>query len=158
MTVRRTITLAAALLASVLLLAGCGSEMSKSEYQKEVKKIGDTVQKDFDKLDSGTPDAKTISGAQDTLEKAADDLADLNPPKDVADLNDELVSVLRDTAKVFGAMAPLMEKAAKDPTSLDEGDTKAMEKVQTDFGKIQERMDKVQKGFKDKGYEVGLDN
>lgn len=141
---------------SAALLAGCGG-VSKADYEKDVRKVGTEVEKDLDKLDSGTPTAKDLDTAKDSLEKAADDLEDIEAPSDVEKLHDDLVDTLRDTADLLDEMAPLMEKASKDPASLGEKEMKQMNDITTKFGAIEKRMSKIEKGYKDKKYDVGLD-
>lgn len=153
---RLLVAIAIALL-SAALLAGCGG-VSKAEYEKDVKKVATKVEKDLDKLDSGTPTAKDLDTAKESLETAADDLEDIEAPSEVEDLHDDLVSTLNDTAKLMDEMAPLMEKASKDPTSLGEKELEQMNEITTDFGAIEKRMAKIEAGYKKKKYSVGLDS
>jgi predicted nucleic acid-binding Zn-ribbon protein len=153
---RLLVAIAIALL-SAALLAGCGG-VSKADYEKDVKKVATKVEKDLDKLDSGTPTAKDLDTAQKTLESAADDLEDIDPPSEVEDLHDDLVETLNDTAKLMDKMAPLMDKASKDPTSLGEKELEQMNEITTEFGDIEKRMSKIEAGYKKKKYSVGLDS
>ena len=153
---RLLVAIAIALL-SAALLAGCGG-VSKSEYEKDVKKVASKVEKDLDKLDSGTPTAKDLETAKGTLEDAADDLEDIEAPSEVEDLHDDLVSTLRDTSKLMDEMSPLMEKASKDPTSLGEKELEDMNEITTKFGDIEKRMAKIEAGYKKKKYSVGLES
>lgn len=153
---RLLVAIAIALL-SAALLAGCGG-VSKSEYEKDVKKVATKVEKDLDKLDSGTPTAKDLDTAKDTLEGAADDLEDIEAPSEVESLHEDLIDTLNDTAKLMDKMAPLMEKAAKDPTSLGEKELEQMNEITTDFSAIEKRMAKIEKGYKKKKYSVGLES
>lgn len=153
---RLLVAIAIALL-SAALLAGCGG-VSKSEYEKDVKKVASKVEKDLDKLDSGTPTAKDLETAKGTLEDAADDLEDIEAPSEVEDLHDDLVKTLDDTADLMDDMAPLMEKASKDPTSLGEKELEDMNEITTKFGDIEKRMAKIEAGYKKKKYSVGLES
>ncbi len=153
---RLLVAIAIALL-SAALLAGCGG-VSKADYEKDVKQVATKVEKDLDKLDSGTPTAKDLETAQKTLETAADDLDDIEAPSDVEDLHDDLVDTLNDTAKLMDEMAPLMEKASKDPTSLGEKELEQMNDITTKFGDIEKRMSKIEAGYKKKKYSVGLES
>jgi hypothetical protein len=152
---RLLVALAIAVL-SAALLAGCGG-VSKAEYEKDVEKLGKEVEKDLDKLDSGTPTAKDLETAEATLNKAADGLEDIEAPSDVEKLHEDLIDTLRDTAKLMDEMAPLMEKAAKDPTSLGEKELAQMNEITTKFGDIEKRMAKIQAGYAKKKYDVGLE-
>lgn len=148
-------TLVAALLCAALV-AGCGGGPSKAEYEKDVKKIGNAVEKDIDKLDSGQPSAKDIESAQESIEQAADDIDELEPPAEVEKLHDDLVKTLNDTAELLGRLGPLMEKATKDPQSLGEDEMKSMNEITTDFGKIQDEMNRITEGYAKKKYDIGL--
>ncbi len=155
-TSRLLVAIAIALL-SAALLAGCG-EVSKADYEKDVKKVATKVEKDLDKLDSGTPTAKDLDTAKNSLETAAEDLEDIEAPSEVEDLHEDLVSTLRDTGKLMDRMAPLMEKASKDPTSLGEDELEKMNEITDDFGDIEKRMAKIEAGYDKKKYSVGLES
>ena len=156
MTLRRTLTAALVLVVASLLLVACGGT-SKADYEKQVTKIGNTVDEDLNKLDEGEPSVESIEAAQKSLKDAASELDDIDPPSEVSDLHDDLVKVLEDTAELFGTMAPLMQQAADDPSSLGEEELNTMQSVQGDFADIEKRMNAVEEGFKDKDYEIGLD-
>ena len=138
------------------LLAGCG-EPSKADYEKDIEKVGNKVEKDLDALDSGQPTPATLTKATKSLNAAADEIEEITPPSEVEDLHDDLVSALRDTADLLGRMAPLMKMATEDPSKLGEDDLSKMTKISEDFTKIEARMKKVEKGFEDKKYDIGLD-
>jgi outer membrane murein-binding lipoprotein Lpp len=123
---RITVAILATIL-SALLVAGCGGT-SKADYEKEVKALDSAVTK----------------------------LEDIDPPSEVKDLHDDMVSALRDTSELFDRIAPLMKQATEDPASLGEDDVATMTAIQEDFGKLEARMTKVEKGFKKKKYDVGL--
>jgi PBP1b-binding outer membrane lipoprotein LpoB len=151
---RITVAILATIL-SALLVAGCGGT-SKADYEKEVQKVGTDVNAELDKLDSGTPTGDDFAKAQKALDSAVTKLEDIDPPSEVKDLHDDMVSALRDTSELFDRIAPLMKQATEDPASLGEDDVATMTAIQEDFGKLEERMTKVEKGFKKKKYDVGL--
>lgn len=155
-TSRLLVAIATALL-SAALFAGCGG-VSKADYEKEVKQVAAEVEKDLDKLDSGTPTAKDLDTAEDSLNSAADELEDIEAPSEVEGLHEDLVSTLRGTAKLMDRMGPLMEKASKDPTSLGEEELGKMNEITGEFGEIEKRMAKIEAGYKKKKYSVGLDS
>jgi hypothetical protein len=134
------------------LLAGCGG-VSKADYEKDVRAVGKKVEKDFDKLSSGQPSTKDLENAEGALDKAADDIDAVEAPAEVEDLHEDLVAVLHDAGDLMGEMAPLLEQATKDPANADQ---EKLAKVSEDFSKIDKRMKDVQKGYKDKGYDIGL--
>ena len=141
---RTTLPILASLLCT-LLLAGCG-EPSKKDYEKEMTAIGEKADKDMKQLEGGQPTEKDIKEAGDTLEQVADDFEDVTPPSEVEDLHDDLVKTVRDLA---GSMDQ-MDEMIKDPANADPKD---MEKLQ----KASERLDKITKGYKKKGYDIGID-
>lgn len=155
MSVTRPAAFAATVLLAALLVAGCGGT-SKAEYETEVGKIGTSVEKDLDKLDSGTPSPEVIDEVQGTLEEAADDLEGIDPPSEVSELHDDLVEVLRDTAALFDDLSPLMEKATSNPEAMGKQELDRMTAVTEEFAGIQKRMAKVQEGYEAKDYEIGL--
>lgn len=157
MSLSRPGALVASLLLATLLVTGCG-DTSKPDYEKEVSEIGETVEQDLEQLESGTPSPEIIDDVQGTLEQAADDLEGIDPPNEVSGLHDDLVEVLRDTAGLFEDLSPLMEKATSDPESMGQEELERMTAVTEEFAGIQERMEKVQKGFEKKDYEIGLGN
>jgi len=153
----RLLLFMAAALISAALLAGCGGP-TKSEYQKEMKKISVKAEKDIDKLTSGSqPSAKDIEQAQKTLDQAADDVDDITPPSDVKDLHNDLVKVLHDTADLMGELGPIMELSQKDPSKVTEAEIKKMNSVTDKFGKIQKEMTRITKAYKKKNYNIGFD-
>lgn len=154
----RVPTMIATALLCAALLAGCGGGPSKAEYEKEVRRIGDDVEKEIDKLDSGAPTPETLDTATDSIEQAADEIEDVEPPKEVEDLHEDLVQALRDTAELLGRLGPLMEQATKDPESLGEEQRAEMEKVTADFAKIEQEMDRITKGYEKQKYDIGLDD
>ncbi|MCW2925131.1 MAG: hypothetical protein JWM98_2535 [Thermoleophilia bacterium] len=148
---RHMITFALAVLCAALV-AGCGGAMSKGDYQKEVRGIDKRVEKDLDALDSNDPSASDINKAESSIDKAANDLDDLDPPSKVKDAHKDLVDVVRDTSKLMGRVGPLIGNAKKDPSKLSDKDVKELQKVSEDFAGIEKRMTKVQKEFEDAGY------
>lgn len=155
MKLTRLLTMLVASVALAALVAGCGGP-SKAEYEREVKKIGNQVEADIDKLDSGQPSPKDIETAQESIEEAADEIEELDAPEEVEKLHDDLVAALNDTAELLGRLGPLMEKASKDPQSMGEDEMSQMNEITADFGKIQEEMNRITEGYEKKQYDVGL--
>jgi outer membrane murein-binding lipoprotein Lpp len=142
-----------AVLVAALLAAGCGGELTKSEYQSKVSSVGSGVQDDMEAFTNAEKPTKgDLEKAEGALHSAADELDDIDPPSEVAKLHDQLVDVLDDTADLFGEMAPLLGKASSDPSKMDKADLAKMSSVTSEFSKIQGRMEKVQEGYADKGY------
>lgn len=144
-------------IAAAALLAGCGGT-SKADYEKDVKSIGKDVSKEMKAFEAGEPSASDLEDAAKSLDGAADDLDDITPPSEVKDLHEDLIKALRDGGESLGAMAPLLEKVAEDPSSLTEKDSEKMSELGTDVQKLGERMDKVTKGFEKKDYDLGFED
>ena len=154
---RLLLAMAAALICAALL-AGCGGGPSKADYEKDMQSVSKEAEKDIDKLTSGSqPSAKDIENAQKTLEDAADDVEDIDPPSDVEDLHKDLVKVLDDTAELMGELGPIMELSQKDPSKVTEDEIKKMNSVTDRFGKIQKEMTRITKAYKKKKYNIGFD-
>lgn len=149
---RLLVTLVAALTCAALI-AGCGGT-SKAEYEKEVNSLAKSIEKDTKALQSGTPDAKAMESAQKSLDKAADELDDIDPPSEVEKYHDDLVDVLHDTSDLLGKMGPLMTKAIKDPTKIGADEQKEMQGYIEDFSKLEKRMKKIDAGFKKEKYKI----
>jgi len=160
----RSITILLALVTAALIAAGCGGGMSKSEYEKEVNKIGDRVEKKFDAVEE-VPTQDDIKSAQKAIDTAVSDLEDLDPPSEISDLHDDLIDTIKSMNGVLDRMAPLMEdatKAMKDPTSVDQDamtelQTK-MEKVGKDADKASAELDRITKAMKKKGVDLDIAN
>lgn len=157
MKARKIIFTALATVAGAALLAGCGGT-SKEEYEKEVRGIGKDVSKEMDSFGDGQPQSSDLEDAEKTLDTAADKLDDVTPPDEVKDLHEDLIQALRDGGDSLGKMAPILDKATDDPTSLSEEDTEKMNDLGKDVQKLSERMEKITKGFKDKDYDLGLED
>lgn len=151
----RLLLMIAVALMGAALLAGCGGP-SKKEYEKEVRAIGADVEEEIDKLGEGAPTPDTLERATSTLEGAADDIEDVEPPSEVEELHDDLVTTLRDTADLLGRLGPLMEQASKDPSSLGEKERAQMEEITSDFEAIEKEMDRITKGYEKRDYDIGL--
>ena len=107
-----------ALAALMLAVAGCGTEsrLSKGAYEGVLTKTG----KELAEASTALAEAKTgeefVSGAeqiQEGLRRAADDLDDVRPPKDVDAANDRFVDALRGLADEFDKVRVAAKGGAK---------------------------------------------
>jgi hypothetical protein len=99
-----------ALLAAVLLaVAGCGdSGTDKEDYVKSINEVGRTLQQQLSSLGtdiSSQSDPRGIAskledGAK-TLDGAADDLDDIDPPDDATKAHEQIVAGVRQLADTF---------------------------------------------------------
>ena len=83
---------------AALVVAGCGGEASKSEYEQKVQAVYADVQEAFRATGGGrTFDdlAERTEAAQDALRSAAEELDDVDAPRAVEEQNEELVQAFR---------------------------------------------------------------
>jgi hypothetical protein len=113
------IVVGALALAFAAAAAGCGGDgggdqLTKEEYQQEVKKVGDTLSSSAGGLSSafGQSDPESLDQVADEIEKlqqamedAADDLDNLTPPDDAQSAHDKLVEGIRGFADEIGGVA-----------------------------------------------------
>ena len=153
-------TLLAALAAAVLLVAGCGGDgdgaLTKSEYQKQFNAASARFSAEAKKLENPSGDApaseRAAAGqkAADAIGAFVDDLAALEPPKEVAQAHDDLTAAFRESGD-------LTRQAAQ---KLRDGDEKGLQqiaaKLQGESAK-QKQANKALATFKQKGYKLDLD-
>lgn len=144
------------MVAAAMLLAGCGA-VSKSQYQKDVKKVIDKVEQRTDKLfASGQPSGKDLEEAGKAITDAADELEGIEPPSDVEKLHDNMVEDIRTLGESLDKLGPAMDKIKKDPSKA----TEIMKDVQGEQEKIVKatsRLEETRKAFVKKGYSVFKD-
>ena len=93
--------LVAVLIAATLALGACGSDEEANDYVDGVNQIQTQLVEEVTDTVSGTPptDAKAAAEVAADLRSVfastADELAEIEPPEDVAALHDELVGALR---------------------------------------------------------------
>ena len=146
-------TLAVMALALGALAGGCGGSgrLSKTQYEARVQRDGNRIQNAF--LPLGTPPrslrtfARNIERGQDELRRAADDLADLKPPKEVERANRLLVRGLR---TLVAKLEPLRRAAAT-------GDQQVFQKAATSFRRSQplREINDAAQAMKKRGYKLG---
>jgi DNA-binding FrmR family transcriptional regulator len=114
----RCVAILAGLLAGVVLAAGCGGEerisVSKAEYEQRVRSIYGDVRAAFQAIgveaQSLEDVARQIVGAQEQLRDAADELERLEPPRSVAEPNEELAEAMQAYADDLDRLREAAEK------------------------------------------------
>ncbi|MBC7645476.1 MAG: hypothetical protein H7123_10125 [Thermoleophilia bacterium] len=141
------------LVLATALISACGS-VSKSQYQKDVKKTLDSVKTDFSKLQQPSDPkdfpkvAKQYSAAADSLDGAADDLNDIKPPSDVKSEHKDLVKSVHDLATVFRGLGKALVIESSDPKKAQKMMTDEQQLLQTAV----KRIETAQKSYIKKGY------
>lgn len=124
--------------------------VSKDEYQERVNAIMGDVQdaaEDLQDVDASDTDAlaDSVDKAQDFLTDAADDLAEIDPPADIASAHEELIAGIRANAKADGEAV----------TKLKDGDRTGAMKVLGDFASTgAEQILGAMKAILAKGYDI----
>lgn len=140
-----------ALVACAGLVAACGG-LSKTQYQKQVKKIMDKVEKDGKNVfSSSNPTEADFKKAEKLINQAADDLDDISPPSDVKDLHKSMIEDIRTLADAMPKFGKAMAALQKDPSKA-ESMMKDLESEQKKVQKATERMEKTRLAFVKKGY------
>jgi hypothetical protein len=104
-----------------LLASGCGggSRLTKTQYERTVNQIGNqltaTLTDTFSSPKLTDPSslqeaADVIRTGQRNIRDAADRLDEVNPPKEIEEIHDQLAQGFRDFATAFGAFAQATEK------------------------------------------------
>lgn len=110
----RTLTVAL-----VALVGGCGGEdrLSKAEYESRMQRVAATLQTATDRLGGEASDprdtqaaARALAGMGQALDRAADGVADLEPPEDVEKPHDSFVAGLRAFAGDMRKVAALARR------------------------------------------------
>jgi hypothetical protein len=103
------------------LVGGCGGS-ERLEYERDLAQVGRIVDDSIEQLPSD--DAETIGPEQvhtiaDDLREAADQLEDIDPPKDAARAQKRLERGLRGVAKAFDALAEQLGDATTDAAKAE---------------------------------------
>lgn len=105
-------------LAFALFAAGCGGSqpLSQNEYEAEVRRIDEQVTQSVDESlrKSELASAGDVRSVRDAMDTAANDLEDLEPPKEVATAHNQMVSGLEQYASAFGRFANALDEAKTD--------------------------------------------
>jgi len=114
--VLRTLLTALPVLLVGLVLAGCGGS-ERLEYERDLAQVGRVVERALEALpqdESQTISAEQVGVLADELDEAADQLADLDPPKDATRAQRRLERGLRAVAKTFADLSGRLAAAQSD--------------------------------------------
>lgn len=149
---RSGLSLALPLAFALLLAAGCGGgkeQLSKAAYEQRVRTVYADVQGAFEATRdaSGPALAERIQAAQKRLREAADKLDSVDPPKAVAEENEELVEGMREYADDLDELRDAAER----------GDAETVERFNTEIANNEavERIAEAAEEMKFKGYDLG---
>jgi len=135
MTLRRIPILLIAFALVAGLLAGCGGD-SKEEYANDVSEVLDPLGAELQTLGTEASSATSpdqlvppLTDAEDSLTAAVDDLEAIDPPEDVADIHEDLITSIeellapltstREAAEAGDSQAAQAEAQAFFQASLD---------------------------------------
>ena len=141
----------AVVVASAVVLAGCGGEerLSKPEYEQKVRSVYAGVQAAFRETSSvsGTELATAVADAQERLRDAAEELEAIEPPKDVEEQNEEIVEGLREYASDLDELRE----------AVVSGNATAVERFNAEISQnpAVERIAEAAEEMKFKGYDLG---
>jgi cytochrome c556 len=105
-----TRVLALCLVAIALVVTGCGGggDTSKADYEKQVNAAGKALQQSFGDIGTSIGNAKDtkqtaakLADGATALDKAADDLGDIDPPDEIESQHNDLVDGLHELADEF---------------------------------------------------------
>lgn len=141
------------LLVAALLAGGCGGS-ERAGYERDLAKIGRTVDRSLEQLpqdDSETIGPEDVARLAGDLREAANQLDDLDPPESVAPAQQQLERGMRHVADSFDALADDLRAAR-----TDEAKAELFVEFATDE-KIQAAFDDItgaQETYAAKGYRV----
>ena len=144
----------ALLTAAALLVAGCGGgdELSKEEYQTQVRDAIEPVVETSQNLASDATEAQSVDDLADPLAEAettyadtASTLDDIEPPEDVADLHERLITAHEEIATAAGEAG----------TAAEEGDEEGVRPFQEAGTAYQTELQELQGQFQEQDYDFG---
>jgi hypothetical protein len=138
------------LIATIVLLAGCGSgaRLSKTQYEQKVRSVYEDVRQAFRETKVGESQlAGRVGSAQTALRNAADELDSVRPPGGVEEPNHDLAEGMREYAEDLDALR----------TAAAAHDTKAIDRfnAQTPQNEAVDRIAEAAEEIKTKGYDLG---
>lgn len=150
-TFRLPLALLAVLACSTLLLA-CGGP-SKEEYERQMQRVNARIDEDIEQVSAGEPSVRALDAAIASIERAARDMEEIEPPGEVEQLHDDFVDAAGETAKLLERLRPLMEKVTSG-ARLDADEMERFEEFQVEFTKLESRTEEIVDGFEQRGYDI----
>lgn len=150
-------TSALAAVVAALAIGGCGGSgpLSEADYAAELRDtltpLGTTLQEAGDDATAATTEEELIGAlgaAEDALQTGIDQLDAVEPPSDLADENDELISLLNTYVGDVQAVSSAVEAGD------DAADTQAVEEFQTASTSFVESLLAVRTKFEDAGLDL----
>ncbi len=117
----RLLLLTCATLLLAAFVAGCGGS-ERLEYERDLAKVGRVVDDSLEQLpddDAETIGPEEVHDIADDLREAADQLEDLDPPKDAARAQRRLERGLRGVATAFDDLAKQLGDATTDAAKAE---------------------------------------
>jgi cytochrome c556 len=152
--VQAKLALLLVVLVSAALVAGCGGgshPLSKAGYEAKMQTLGDKFGKALGSLGalanptSAEKTASKVAQAQKLLKQAADELAQIEPPKDIAAAHREYTEGVRELSDKFGEVAK----------EVRAGDLKALQKLASADLEATRKIEDGARKIKAKGYDIG---
>ncbi|MDI6856769.1 MAG: hypothetical protein QME71_00405 [Dehalococcoidia bacterium] len=152
------------LLVAVTLMSGCGGDddgngggggaaESPDEYAKQVcETLGDRFN-ELDRLMEGSdfedPEQlrEAIDEARPVLEDLSNDLDDIDPPAEVEEWHDSMVSALSQASELFGKLGDVLDKPLDEAMGALEELMPELEEMQTAFAGVGELPQEYQDAF-----------
>lgn len=130
-------------LAAVVLLSACSGGLSREEFVSQADEICASAEDRFNELDQPTTAAELegfVEEAGDVMDELLGDLRELEPPDDIAEQVDEMLTNLEAAVDRF-------------PELVDAASSQDLDEVQTVTTEIQEKTDAANTAAQD----IGLD-
>jgi hypothetical protein len=139
------------ILSAALALVGCGGDgrLSKAEYEERVRSAYGEVQQAFRETNVASTNemAVRVEAAQEQLREAADELDDVEPPKDIETENSQLVDGMRRYADDLDRLRNAAESG--DQRTIDDFNARIAQ------NEAVEQMAEAAERMKFKGYDLG---
>lgn len=148
----RYLLVVGALMAGALLLAGCGGGDEEAEaetpedyvrsfceaFGKHAEDLRTTLQTDWDEVEDIEASRELMSDAEKVLGDLAKDLDKIDPPDDIKETHEGMVSAFYDSADVLGDLEKVFDKPLAEAVEEIEALEPRLEKMGEAFDSIDE--------------------